>query len=196
MSVGLPHKLGAEEAKRRIAANLGGLAGHLPANARVSSAWQGDRLSLDVGVLGQSIEAAIDVRETLVRITVLLPPALAFFGQAIELASGRAPPSRDVAARKAATLRHGLGRVSRQAGESCSPYCRSATEEQSRGIETQVEMKKKSPSPRGCRGIECAERRCGGDPVAPAAPDEYRRGSAAAASRVGFARAHWSRRVI
>ena len=93
ISVDLPHKLGAEEAKRRIAANMGSLAGHLPGNARVSSAWQGDRLNLDVGVLGQSIEAAIDVRETLVHVTVLLPPALAFFGKAIEAGLRRGAPN-------------------------------------------------------------------------------------------------------
>jgi hypothetical protein len=84
ISVDLPHRLGAEEAKRRIAANISGLTSHLPAGARVSSAWEGDRLKLDVGALGQDIGAAIDVRESLVRVTVQLPPALAFFGKAIE----------------------------------------------------------------------------------------------------------------
>ena len=48
------------------------------------SAWQGDRLTLDIGLIGQSVEAAIDVREELVHVSVLLPPALAFFGKAIE----------------------------------------------------------------------------------------------------------------
>lgn len=82
--VDLPHKLGAAEAKRRIAGNLGTLAGRLPAGAQVSSEWQGDRLELDVGALGQRIDARLDVQEKLVRVTVLLPPALAFFGAAIE----------------------------------------------------------------------------------------------------------------
>ena len=82
--VDLPHKLGAAEAKRRIAGNLGRLAGKLPAGASVSSAWEGDRLTLDVAALGQRIDARLDVQEKLVRITVLLPPALAFFGAAIE----------------------------------------------------------------------------------------------------------------
>ena len=82
--VDLPHKLGAAEAKRRIAGNLGTLAARLPAGAQVSSEWQGDRLKLDVGALGQRIDARLDVQEKLVRVTVLLPPALAFFGGAIE----------------------------------------------------------------------------------------------------------------
>jgi len=84
ISVDLPHHLGADEAKRRIAANIGGLAGHLPAGARVRSAWDGDRLNLGIGVMGQEAEAVIDVQENLVRVTVMLPPALAFFGKAIE----------------------------------------------------------------------------------------------------------------
>jgi putative polyhydroxyalkanoic acid system protein len=84
ISVDLPHHLGADEAKRRIAANIGGLAGHLPAGARVCSAWDGDRLNLGIGVMGQEAEAVIDVQENLVRVTVMLPPALAFFGKAIE----------------------------------------------------------------------------------------------------------------
>jgi hypothetical protein len=92
ISVDLPHRLGAEEAKRRIASNIGGLASHLPSGARVRSNWEGDRLALGIGVLGQEIEAAIDVRESLVRVTVLLPPALAFFGKAIEAGLRRSAP--------------------------------------------------------------------------------------------------------
>ena len=82
--VDLPHKLGAAEAKRRIAGNLGTLAGKLPAGAAVSSAWEGDRLALDVAALGQRIDARLDVQEKLVRVTVHLPPALAFFGAMVE----------------------------------------------------------------------------------------------------------------
>ncbi|HEV7659951.1 MAG TPA: polyhydroxyalkanoic acid system family protein [Allosphingosinicella sp.] len=82
--VDLPHKLGAAEAKRRIAGNLVTLGARLPAGAQISSEWQGGRLKLDVGALGQRIDALLDVQEKLVRVTVLLPPALAFFGSAIE----------------------------------------------------------------------------------------------------------------
>ncbi len=92
ISVDLPHRLGAEEAKRRIAGNMGSLTGHLPAGANVTSAWEGDRLNLGVGLLGQEVSAAIDVQESLVRVTVLLPPALAFFGKAIEAGLRRSGP--------------------------------------------------------------------------------------------------------
>jgi hypothetical protein len=92
ISVDLPHQLGAAEAKRRIGANIGSLTSHLPAGAQVRSAWEGDKLKLDIAVLGQDLAAELDVRESLIRVSVLLPPALAFFGKAIEAALRRSAP--------------------------------------------------------------------------------------------------------
>jgi Putative polyhydroxyalkanoic acid system protein (PHA_gran_rgn) len=83
-SVDIPHRLGAAEAKRRVQANLGTLTGKLPAGATVSPAWDGDRLRLDIGVLGQQAAAMLDILDDRVRISVQMPPALAFFRQAIE----------------------------------------------------------------------------------------------------------------
>jgi hypothetical protein len=82
--VDVPHNLGAAEAKRRIQANVGGLGDKLPAGATVTPVWEGDRLRLDLGLLGQQAEAGLDIMDALVRITVHLPPALAFFRQAVE----------------------------------------------------------------------------------------------------------------
>ena len=84
ITVDVPHPLGAAEAKRRIQANIGGLGAKLPAGAQVRPVWEGDRLKLDVTMLGQTAEAELDILDSLVRIKVLLPPALAFFRQAIE----------------------------------------------------------------------------------------------------------------
>ncbi len=84
ITVDVPHSLGAAEAKRRIQANIGGLGSKLPAGAQVRPVWEGDRLRLDVTMLGQTAEAELDILDSLVRIKVLLPPALAFFRQAIE----------------------------------------------------------------------------------------------------------------
>ena len=82
--VDIPHKLGAAEARRRVEANLGTLGGKLPAGATVSPAWEDDRLRLGVGLLGQHFAAMLDILDDRVRIEVQLPPALAFFRQAIE----------------------------------------------------------------------------------------------------------------
>jgi len=90
--VDLPHRLGAEEAKRRIGANIGSLAGHLPSGAQVRSSWQGDRLNLGIAAMGQELDAALDIQESVVRVTVMLPPALAFFGKAIEAGLRRSAP--------------------------------------------------------------------------------------------------------
>lgn len=84
ISVDLPHRLGAAEAKRRIEQGMGGLTRHLPPGAAVQPRWTGDRLDLSVAAMGQDISAAIDVQEAVVRVQLVLPPALAFFGQAIE----------------------------------------------------------------------------------------------------------------
>lgn len=83
-SVDVPHALGAAEAKRRIQANVHTLGAKLPAGATATPRWEGDRLKLDVAMLGQQIAAGMDIFDTSVRITVALPPALAFFRQAIE----------------------------------------------------------------------------------------------------------------
>lgn len=89
IQVDLPHRLGAAEARRRIAGGIGKLEDFIPGAADVRASWTGDRLDLRVAAMGQQVDARIDVRETLVRVEVVLPPALAFFGRAIEAALRR-----------------------------------------------------------------------------------------------------------
>ncbi len=84
IAVDLPHNLGAAEAQRRIAANIGQLEKHIPGQAGVRSQWEGDRLSLKVGTMGQEIDARIDVAESVVHVEVDLPPLLSFFAKPIE----------------------------------------------------------------------------------------------------------------
>ena len=84
LTVDLPHKLGAQEARRRIERNVGKLTDHIPGGAQVGSRWTGDRLDLDVGAMGQQVSAQIDIQETVVRMTVNLPPALGFFRGMLE----------------------------------------------------------------------------------------------------------------
>ena len=82
--VDLPHRLGAEEAQRRIARGMGRLTDHLPPGARVESGWEGKRLNLRVAAMGQDVGAHIDVEEAIVRVELLLPAALSFFARPIE----------------------------------------------------------------------------------------------------------------
>ncbi len=61
IEVDLPHRLGKDEARRRIANNIHKLQEHIPGGAQVESGWAGDQLNLRVQALGDSIQATIDV---------------------------------------------------------------------------------------------------------------------------------------
>jgi hypothetical protein len=89
IQVDLPHKLGAEEARRRIDGGIGRLKDFIPGGGEVRSAWTGDRLGLQVAAMGQEVNCQLDVRDTFVRVELVLPPALAFFRPAIEAALRR-----------------------------------------------------------------------------------------------------------
>ena len=84
IEVDLPHKLGKDEARRRIANNVYKLEQHIPGGAQVQTGWAGDRLNLDVQAMGQQVTATIDVMETKVRLKVLLPPMLGMFSGIIQ----------------------------------------------------------------------------------------------------------------
>jgi len=84
IEVDLPHRLGKEEARRRIADNIHKLQEHVPGNAHVESGWAGDQLNLSVQALGDSVQASIDVEETQVRVKVLLPGMLGMFAGPIQ----------------------------------------------------------------------------------------------------------------
>ena len=85
IEVDLPHKLGREEARRRIASNIHKLRDHIPGGAaQVDSSWSGDELDLNVQALGQAVATKIAVEETRVRVRVMLPGMLAMFAGPIE----------------------------------------------------------------------------------------------------------------
>jgi hypothetical protein len=85
IDVDLPHKLGRDEAHRRIANNIHKLKEHIPGGAsHVDSSWEGDRLTLNVRAMGQKVEALIDVEETKVHCRIQLPGMLSLFAGPIE----------------------------------------------------------------------------------------------------------------
>jgi putative polyhydroxyalkanoate system protein len=86
IEVDLPHRLGKDEARRRIANNVHKLTEHIPGGAQVQSGWAGDQLNLDVQAMGQSVNATVDVQDTKVRLRVLLPPMLGMFSGMIQAA--------------------------------------------------------------------------------------------------------------
>ncbi len=84
IEVELPHKLGKDEARRRIANNMHRLQEHIPGGAHVESGWAGDQLNLQVHALGDSVQSTIDVEETKVRVKVLLPGLLGMFAGPVQ----------------------------------------------------------------------------------------------------------------
>jgi putative polyhydroxyalkanoate system protein len=86
IEVDLPHSLGKDEARRRIANNVHKLQDHIPGGAKVQTGWVGDQLNLDVAAMGQEVTATIDVMEDKVRLRVLLPPMLGMFSGMIQAA--------------------------------------------------------------------------------------------------------------
>lgn len=86
IEVDLPHQLGKEEARRRIANNVHTLKDHIPGGANVQTDWSGDQLNLDVEAMGQQVAATIAVHEKNVHLTVLLPGMLGMLAGPIQAA--------------------------------------------------------------------------------------------------------------
>ena len=51
IDVDLPHNLGKDEARRRIANNIHKLQEHIPGGAHVQSGWSGDQLNLQIAAM-------------------------------------------------------------------------------------------------------------------------------------------------
>jgi hypothetical protein len=78
VTVTVPHRLGREEALRRLKSGFASARGHFGALLTIEEeAWAGDRLSFQVRALGQSAAGTIEVAEDNILITVMLPWLLA-----------------------------------------------------------------------------------------------------------------------
>jgi hypothetical protein len=81
VTVTIPHTLGKDEAKKRIAEGFGRLrqqmTSGLGAMLSFNEQWDGDRLNFEGGGLGQKLTGRLDVRADAVEIQVDLPEILA-----------------------------------------------------------------------------------------------------------------------
>lgn len=84
IDIDLPHNLGKDEARRRIANNIHKLEQQIPGGANVQSAWSGDQLNLQVAAMGEAVNATIDVMDTKVHLKVLLPGMLGMFSGLVQ----------------------------------------------------------------------------------------------------------------
>ena len=77
--VEIPHKLGQDEAHRRVDNGIGKLASWFPGGAAVEHRWEADIMRFTLTAMGQQVDSTLDVREDRVIATVNLPPFLALF---------------------------------------------------------------------------------------------------------------------
>ncbi|MCC6491673.1 MAG: polyhydroxyalkanoic acid system family protein [Pirellulales bacterium] len=87
VSATIPHQLGAEEARRRISEGFGNVQRQIAAGPLSAVAfqprWEGNRLHLEGGALGQRITGRVDVLSDCVRIELDLPEILAALAERI-----------------------------------------------------------------------------------------------------------------
>lgn len=79
MRVPIPHRLGKEEARRRLKDRIGEAGGLFPGGADVATHWPSeDRMTMEVSAMGQTVKTLIDIEEEAVVFQLDLPPALSF----------------------------------------------------------------------------------------------------------------------
>ncbi len=79
--VSIPHRLGREEAARRLKTGLGRAAASIPVMQVEEERWDGDRMHFRVRALGQIATGQVDVAEDCVRVEVTLPWLLHRFAE-------------------------------------------------------------------------------------------------------------------
>jgi hypothetical protein len=81
IEIDLPHKLGKDAARARIEGGFGKLASHIPGGNVTQHRWTGDRLDFTVEGMGQRVAVTLDVADTNVHATFVLPALLAMFAE-------------------------------------------------------------------------------------------------------------------
>jgi Putative polyhydroxyalkanoic acid system protein (PHA_gran_rgn) len=84
--VSIPHRLGREEATRRLKAGLTRAASSIPVLKVDEERWEEDRMIFRVRALGQAVSGHLDVADDHVRLEVTLPWLLQRFAEAAQVA--------------------------------------------------------------------------------------------------------------
>jgi Putative polyhydroxyalkanoic acid system protein (PHA_gran_rgn) len=79
--VSIPHRLGREEAARRLKTGLTRAATSVPMLSVDEERWESDRMIFRVRALGQAASGHVDVADDHVRVEVTLPPLLQRFAE-------------------------------------------------------------------------------------------------------------------
>jgi hypothetical protein len=84
--VSIPHRLGREEAARRLKDGLTRAASSIPVLQVEEERWDGDRMIFRVRALGQAASGHLDVAEDHVQLEVTLPWLLQRFAEVAQVA--------------------------------------------------------------------------------------------------------------
>ena len=84
--VSIPHRLGREEATRRLKGGLTRAAASVPVLQVDEERWDGERMFFRVRALGQAASGQIDVADDHVRLEVMLPWLLQRFAEVAQAA--------------------------------------------------------------------------------------------------------------
>lgn len=79
VKVDIPHKLGRDAARARIAGGVGKLTEMFPGGGHLEQKWDGDTLHFTLTAMGQTIASRLEVFDGHVHAEVDLPPMLALF---------------------------------------------------------------------------------------------------------------------
>ncbi|TCU72331.1 putative polyhydroxyalkanoic acid system protein [Bradyrhizobium sp. R2.2-H] len=79
--VSIPHRLGREEAVRRLKTGLGRAAASIPVMQVEEERWSGDSMNFRIRALGQIATGQVDVADDQVRVEVMLPWLLQRFAE-------------------------------------------------------------------------------------------------------------------
>jgi hypothetical protein len=84
--VSIPHRLGREEAVRRLKAGLGRAAASVPVVQVEEERWSGDSMNFRIRALGQIASGQVDVADDHVKVQVVLPWLLQRFAEMAQAA--------------------------------------------------------------------------------------------------------------
>lgn len=79
--VSIPHRLGREEAARRLKTGLGRAAASIPVMQVEEERWSGDCMNFRIRALGQIVTGQVDVADDHVKVEVVLPWLLQRFAE-------------------------------------------------------------------------------------------------------------------
>ncbi|MBP1090502.1 polyhydroxyalkanoic acid system family protein [Bradyrhizobium diazoefficiens] len=79
--VSIPHRLGREEAVRRLKSGLGRAAASIPVMHVEEERWSGDSMTFRIRALGQIATGQVDVADDQVKVQVVLPWLLQRFAE-------------------------------------------------------------------------------------------------------------------